>query len=177
MNTLEQILHRRSIRRFKAELPSREAIEKITEAGTYAPSGRGLQSGLILAITNKELRDRISAMNNVVWGGEEGFDPFYGAPAILVVLGKKESAHKVYDGSLIMGNMMLAADALGLGTCWIHRAREVFETEEGKQILRDIERPVGSVRRTLLPSRQVHISVFCVEERPRTGRREFSKQY
>ena len=138
MNTLEQILHRRSIRRFKAELPSREAIEKITEAGTYAPSGRGLQSGLILAITNKELRDRISAMNNVVWGGEEGFDPFYGAPAILVVLGKKESAHKVYDGSLIMGNMMLAADALGLGTCWIHRAREVFETEEGKQILRDL---------------------------------------
>ena len=138
MNTLEQILHRRSIRRFKAELPSREAIEKITEAGTYAPSGRGLQSGLILAITNKELRDRISAMNNVVWGGEEGFDPFYGAPAILVVLGKKESAHKVYDGSLIMGNMMLAADALGLGTCWIHRAKEVFETEEGKQILRDL---------------------------------------
>ena len=138
MNTLEQILHRRSIRRFKAELPSREVIEKITEAGTYAPSGRGLQSGLILAITNKELRDRISAMNNVVWGGEEGFDPFYGAPAILVVLGKKESAHKVYDGSLIMGNMMLAADALGLGTCWIHRAKEVFETEEGKQILRDL---------------------------------------
>ena len=138
MNTLEQILHRRSIRRFKAELPSREAIEKITEAGTYAPSGRGLQSGLILAITNKELRDRISAMNNVVWGVEEGFDPFYGAPAILVVLGKKEFAHKVYDGSLIMGNMMLAADALGLGTCWIHRAKEVFETEEGKQILRDL---------------------------------------
>ena len=138
MNALEQILHRRSIRRFKAELPSREVIEKITEAGTYAPSGRGLQSGLILAITNKELRDRISAMNNVVWGGEEGFDPFYGAPAILVVLGKKESAHKVYDGSLIMGNMMLAADALGLGTCWIHRAKEVFETEEGKQILRDL---------------------------------------
>ena len=138
MNALEQILHRRSIRRFKAELPTREEIEKITEAGTYAPSGRGLQSGLILAITNKELRDRISAMNNVVWGGEEGFDPFYGAPAILVVLGKKDSAHKVYDGSLIMGNMMLAADALGLGTCWIHRAKEVFETEEGKQILRDL---------------------------------------
>ena len=138
MNALEQILHRRSIRRFKAELPTREEIEKITEAGTYAPSGRGQQSGLILAITNKELRDRISAMNNVVWGGEEGFDPFYGAPAILVVLGKKDSAHKVYDGSLIMGNMMLAADALGLGTCWIHRAKEVFETEEGKQILRDL---------------------------------------
>ena len=138
MNALEQILHRRSIRRYRPDLPTREEIEKITEAGTYAASGRGNQSGLIIAVTNKELRDRISAMNNHFWGGEEGFDPFYGAPAILMVLAKKDSPHKIYDGSLIMGNMMLAADALGLGTCWIHRAREVFETEEGKQILRDL---------------------------------------
>ena len=138
MNALEQILHRRSIRRYKAELPSRELIEQITQAGTYAASGRGNQSGLIIAVTNRELRDRISAMNNRFWGGEEGFDPFYGAPAILMVLAKKNSPHKLYDGSLIMGNMMLAADALGLGTCWIHRAKEVFETEEGKAILRDL---------------------------------------
>lgn len=138
MNALEQILHRRSIRRYKAELPSRELIEQITQAGTYAASGRGNQSGLIIAVTNRELRDRISAMNNRFWGGEEGFDPFYGAPAILMVLAKKDSPHKLYDGSLIMGNMMLAADALGLGTCWIHRAKEVFETEEGKAILRDL---------------------------------------
>lgn len=138
MNALEQILHRRSIRRYKAELPSRELIEQITHAGTYAASGRGNQSGLIIAVTNRELRDRISAMNNRFWGGEEGFDPFYGAPAILMVLAKKDSPHKLYDGSLIMGNMMLAADALGLGTCWIHRAKEVFETEEGKAILRDL---------------------------------------
>ena len=138
MNALEQILHRRSIRRYKAELPSRELIEQITQAGTYAASGRGNQSGLIIAVTNRELRDRISAMNNRFWGGEEGFDPFYGAPAILMVLAKKDSPHKLYAGSLIMGNMMLAADALGLGTCWIHRAKEVFETEEGKAILRDL---------------------------------------
>ena len=138
MNALEQILHRRSIRRYKAELPSRELIEQITQAGTYAASGRGNQSGLIIAVTNRELRDRISAMNNRFWGGEEGFAPFYGAPAILMVLAKKDSPHKLYDGSLIMGNMMLAADALGLGTCWIHRAKEVFETEEGKAILRDL---------------------------------------
>lgn len=138
MNALEQILHRRSIRRYKADLPSRELIEQITQAGTYAASGRGNQSGLIIAVTNRELRDRISAMNNRFWGGEEGFDPFYGAPAILMVLAKKDSPHKLYDGSLIMGNMMLAADALGLGTCWIHRAKEVFETEEGKAILRDL---------------------------------------
>ena len=138
MTVPEQILHRRSIRRYKPELPARELIEQITEAGTYAASGRNNQTGLIIAVTNRELRDRISAMNNKIWGGEEGFDPFYGAPAILIVLAKKDSPHKLYDGSLIMGNMMLAADALGLGTCWIHRAKEEFETEEGKQILRDL---------------------------------------
>lgn len=138
MNTLEQILHRRSIRRYKSELPARELIEKITEAGTYAACGRNNQSGLIIAVTNQELRNRISAMNNKIYGGEEGFDPFYGAPAILIVLAKKDSPHRVYDGSLIMGNMMLAADALGLGTCWIHRAKEEFETEEGKAILREL---------------------------------------
>ena len=138
MNALEQLLHRRSIRSYKPELPERSIIEQITEAGTYAACGKNLQSGIIVAVTNRELRDRISAMNNKIWGGEEGFDPFYGAPAILIVLAKKDSPHKIYDGSLIMGNMMLAADALGLGTCWIHRAKEVFETEEGKQILRDL---------------------------------------
>ena len=138
MNALEQILHRRSIRSFKSELPARELIEQIVEAGTYAPSGRGNQSGLIIAVTNRELRDRISVLNNEIWGGAEGFDPFYGAPAILIVLAKKDSPHKLYDGSLIMGNMMLAADALGLGTCWIHRAKEVFEGEEGKAILRNL---------------------------------------
>ena len=138
MNAMEQLLHRRSIRKYKAELPPRELIEQITEAGTYAACGRNLQSGIIVAVTNRELRDRISAMNNEIWGGEAGFDPFYGAPAILIVLAKKDSPHKIYDGSLIMGNMMLAADALGLGTCWIHRAKEEFETEEGKQILRDL---------------------------------------
>ena len=138
MTALEQLLHRRSIRSYKPELPERSLIEQITEAGTYAACGKNLQSGIIVAVTNKELRDRISAMNNKIWGGEEGFDPFYGAPAILIVLAKKDSPHKIYDGSLIMGNMMLAADALGLGTCWIHRAKEEFETEEGKQILRDL---------------------------------------
>lgn len=138
MNTLEQILHRRSIRSYQSDLPTREMIEKITQAGTYAACGKNNQSGLIIAVTNRELRDRISAMNNRIWGGEEGFDPFYGAPVILIVLARKNSPHRLYDGSLIMGNMMLAADALGLGTCWIHRAKEEFETEEGKAILRDL---------------------------------------
>lgn len=138
MNALEQLLHRRSIRRYKPQLPDRALIEQITEAGTYAACGMNKQSGLIIAVTNKALRDRIAAMNNRIYGGEEGFDPFYGAPVILIVLAKKDSPHKIYDGSLIMGNMMLAADALGLGTCWIHRAKQEFETEEGKQILRDL---------------------------------------
>ena len=138
MHTLEQILHRRSIRRYRPELPARELIEKITEAGTYAACGKNIQNCVIIAVTNKQLRGRIAALNNKIYGGEEGFDPFYGAPAILIVLSDKNSPHRVYNGSLVMGNMMLAADALGLGTCWIHRAKEEFETEEGKQILRDL---------------------------------------
>ena len=138
MNTLEQIQHRRSIRRYKSELPERALIEQITEAGTYAACGRNIQNCVIVAVTNQQLRDRIAAMNGKIYGGEEGFDPFYGAPVILTVLSDKNSPHRVYNGSLIMGNMMLAADALGLGTCWIHRAKEVFETEEGVAILREL---------------------------------------
>ena len=147
MNALEQILHRRSIRRYKPEMPSRELIEKITEAGTYAACGRNLQSGLIIAVTNRELRDRISAMNNQIWGGEEGFDPFYGAPAILIVLAKKDLTKsltvtnprrslQVTCRCRLQTSMMWFCIRLSTGC--IHRAKEEFESEEGKQILRDL---------------------------------------
>jgi len=138
MNALEQMLHRRSVRSFRPELPPRELIDRILEAGIYAPSGKNNQSGLIIAVTNREMRDRLSAMNARFMGREDGFDPFYGAPAILIVLAKKASPHRLYDGSLIMGNLLLAADAVGLGGCWIHRAKEEFESEEGKAILADL---------------------------------------
>jgi len=128
---------RRSIRKFKQEMPSKSDIGQIIEAGLYAASARGEQSAIIVAVTNKELRDRISADNCKV-GGWENFDPFYGAPVILIVLANKNWANRVYDGSLVMGNLMLAAHSLGLGSIWIHRAREEFEMPAYKQLLKDL---------------------------------------
>ena len=121
---------RRSIRKFKSDMPSKEDIEQIIEAGLYAANGMGKQATITVAITNKELRDRLSAENCKIGGWKEGFDPFYGAPVILVVLADKNWANRVYDGSLVMGNMMLAAHSLGLGSIWIHRAKEEFDMPE-----------------------------------------------
>ncbi len=135
--TYDAILTRRSVKKYKDTPVPRELVEKVATAGTYAPSGLNKQSCIILAVTNKDLRDRLSAINAKV-RGQEGTDPFYGAPAVLVVLHDKESWLGVYDGSLVMENMMLAAHSLGLGSCWIHRAKEVFETDEGKEILKEL---------------------------------------
>lgn len=126
---------RRSIRKFKPDMPRREDLEQIIEAGLYAANGRGKQAVITVAVTNRELRDRISADNCEIGGWKEGFDPFYGAPVILIVLAEKDWANRVYDGSLVMGNMMLAAHALGLGSIWIHRAKEEFERDEYKKLL------------------------------------------
>ena len=135
---LDEINARRSIRKFKPELPDQEDLEKIVEAGLYAASGMGKQSPIIVAVTNKALRDRLSEMNRKIGGWSEGFDPFYGAPVVLIVLADKSVPTCVYDGSLVMGNLMLAAHALGLGSIWIHRAKQEFESEEGKEILKKL---------------------------------------
>jgi nitroreductase len=134
---MENLLTRRSVRQYTAEVPPMEVIEEICKAGTYAPTGMNRQSPIIIAVTNKELRDSLSRMNARVMGNDS-IDPFYGAPVVLVVLADKNVHTCVEDGSLVMGNLMNAAHAKGLGSCWIHRAREVFETEEGKQILKDL---------------------------------------
>ena len=139
MNEVLKAIHeRRSIRKFKPDMVSREDIDQIIEAGLYAASGKGQQAAIIIAVTNKELRDRISESNRVIGGWKEGFDPFYGAPVCLIVLGEKDMPTSVCDGSLVMGNMMLAAHSLGLGSIWINRAKEEFETDEYKQILKDL---------------------------------------
>ena len=135
---LDALLNRRSIRRYTPELPKKEDLQTIVEAGLYAASGKGLQSSLVVAITDRALRDRLMVMNRKVGGYPEDFDPFYGAPAVLLVLADRQSANHVYDGALTMGNMILAAHALGLGSCWINRAREEFDSEEGKAILREL---------------------------------------
>lgn len=132
---LQNILTRRSVKKYLSTPVPQELIEKIVEAGTYAATGRNLQSPIILAITNGQVRDELRKMNARIMGMDENSDPFYNAPVVLVVLVDKNIRTRVYDGSLVMGNMMLAAHALGLGSCWIHRAREEFETDEGKAIL------------------------------------------
>ena len=135
-DVLETIKSRRSIRKYKSDMIPQDKLEKIIEAGTYAATGMGKQSPIIIAVTNKELRDKLSAMNAKIMGAEN--DPFYGAPVVLIVLADKARPTYIYDGSLVMGNLMLEAEAQGIGSCWIHRAKEEFESEEGKELLRSL---------------------------------------
>lgn len=129
---------RRSIRSFKPEMPPKEVLQQIVETGLYAASGKGQQAAIVVAVTNKALRDKLAEENRRIAGAPEGSDPFYGAPAVLVVLGRKDWPTHVYDGSLVMGNLLLAAHALGLGSIWIHRAKEEFEEPEYQQLLKDL---------------------------------------
>ncbi len=133
--TLENLKTRRSIRAYTDQMPAKELLEKVLEAGTYAPTGKGSQSPIIIAVTDKETRDLLSRLNAGVMGADN--DPFYGAPAVLVVLADRNCPTYLYDGSLVMGNLLNAAHAVGLGSCWIHRAKEVFDSPEGKALLKD----------------------------------------
>lgn len=135
---MDKIVSRKSIRSFKPDMPDKAVLDEILKAGTYAATGMNRQSPIIIAVTDKKLRDELSAMNSAVMGKDESFDPFYGAPVVLIVLADKSIPTYIYDGSLVMGNLMLAAHDHGLGSCWIHRAKEEFETERGKEILRSL---------------------------------------
>jgi len=149
--TIENIISRRSVKKYLDKEVPMELVEEVVKAGMYAPSGMNKQAAKIIAVTNKEMRDRLSRINLDIIKGKNlttssgHADPFYGAPVVLVVLAKAfddgqnaEIVTRVYDGSLVMENMMIAANSLGLGSCWIHRAKETFETEEGKQILAEL---------------------------------------
>lgn len=131
---MEELLTRRSVRKYKPDMVPQEILDQVLKAGTYAATGMGKQSPIMIAVTNRELRDKLSRMNAEVMGAKD-MDPFYGAPVVIVVLASKERPTCVYDGSLVMGNLMLAAHHFGLGSCWIHRAKEEFESPEGKEIL------------------------------------------
>ena len=133
---IKNIVERRSVKKYKNIPVEENLIDEIVMAGTYAPSGMNRQSPIILAITNQEVRDNIASINAKIMGTD--IDPFYGAPVVLVVLADKDCPTHVYDGSLVMENMMLAASSLGLGSCWIHRTKETFETEEGREILKNL---------------------------------------
>ena len=136
--TLNVLKTRRSCRNFKSDMVPSEVLDQIIEAGMYAPTGKGLQSPIILAITNKDVINKLRDENRKIMGMGEEYDPFYGAPVVLVVLAKKDVFTHVYDGSLVMGNLMNAAESLGVASIWIHRAKEEFESEVGKEILRDL---------------------------------------
>ena len=133
--TLTTLKTRRSCRAYKTDRVEEEKLNAIIEAGTYAATGMGKQSPIIIVVENKEVRDMLSKMNAKIMGMD--IDPFYGAPELLIVLANKEIPTYVYDGSLVMGNMMNAAADLGVASCWIHRAKEEFESEEGKAILKE----------------------------------------
>ena len=135
---LQAIRERRSCRSYKPDMIPAEVIAQICEAGTYAATGMNFQSPVIIAVTNKALRDRLAVQNAAIMGQDADFDPFYGAPVVLIVLADKSRPTHVYDGSLVMGNLMLAAHTLGIGSCWIHRAKEEFESEEGKALLQEL---------------------------------------
>ena len=135
---LEAIKTRRSIRKFKADMVEGDKIDQIVEAGLYAASGMGKQSTKIIVVKNKEFRDKLSAINGKIMGQPAGADPFYGAPVVLIVLTDKDWFTGIYDGSLVMGNLMLAAHSLGVGSCWIHRAKEEFEMPEYRELLKTL---------------------------------------
>ena len=131
MNTL---LNRRSIRRYKEDQVPDELLDQVLTAGLFAPTGMNRQNIIMVAVRDKQTRDQLSRMNAAVMGSDR--DPFYGAPCVIVVLGDPEIYPVVENGSLVLGNLMNAAYAVGLGSCWIHRAKQTFETEEGKALLR-----------------------------------------
>lgn len=137
--TIKTLVTRRSIRQYSDKPVSREDIEKILQAGLYAPTGLNKRDTLFLVVTEKELRDRLSKLNAKVLGGDN--DPFYGAPAVIVVFADRTRTTTVEDGSCAMANLMNAAFSLGIDSCWIHRAREVFESEEGREIARSFGIP------------------------------------
>ena len=134
--TLKNLVERRSCRSYKPDLIPQETLDQILEAGTYAATGMGRQSPIMIAVTDKETRDKLSKLNAAVMGGSG--DPFYGAPELIIVLADRSVGTYLYDGSLVMGNLMNAAHALGVASCWIHRAKEEFDNEEGKALLRSL---------------------------------------
>ena len=129
------LLTRYSCKKYKPDMVPKDLIDQVIEAGITAPIGRGSNSPIVLAVTDRAVRDRLSKINADVMGAE--IDPFYGAPVVLIVLADKNKAERVYDGSCAMENMQIAAHGLGLGACWIHRAKEMFEQDECKQLLKD----------------------------------------
>ncbi len=134
--TIQDLKQRRSVRQFKDEQISEKLLDAVLEAGSFAPTGMNRQSPLMVAVQNKETIEKLRKMNAAILGNPDA-DPFYGAPTIVVVFADKNVRTYREDGSLVIGNLCNAAHAVGLGACWIHRAKEEFETEEGKALMKE----------------------------------------
>lgn len=132
---LKTIRSRRNVRAYKKDAVPQELLGKICEAGTYAPTGCGRQSPVIIAVTTEKYRNELARLNAEVMGSDA--DPYYGAPVIILVLAEGSASTFVEDGSCVLENMMLAAASLGLGSVWVHREREIFDSEKGKALLRE----------------------------------------
>ena len=135
---MHNLLTRRSVRKYQSTPVPQELLDRIIEAGTYAASGKSQQPWIIIQVTEPGVMERLRRVNAQIMGVAEDADPFYGAPVYLIVLAERQNKNHVYDGTLVMGNMMLAAHALGLGTCWINRAREEFDIPEWQEWLRSL---------------------------------------
>lgn len=133
---INTLLNRRSIRKYKPEQIKDEELNAVLEAGKYAPSGANQQSALFIVVQNKKVIEKITKMNAAVIGKNDA-DPYYGAPTIILVFADKNKATPIEDASLALGNMYNAAYSLGLGSCWIHRTKQMFESEEGKALLKE----------------------------------------
>ena len=140
-DTLKVLETRRSCRNFKPDMIPEETLEQIVRAGTYAPTGMGKQSPIILAVTNKELRDQLSEENRKIMGAPERMDPFYGAPVIALVLADGSKSTWVEDGTNVLCYLMLAAKACDVSSVWVHREKEIFDSEEGKKLLKQWNLP------------------------------------
>lgn len=133
MEAMEMLLERRAIRKYKPEQITDEELAAVLKAGMYAPSGRNDQGAYYIAVQNREDRELITRMNNDI--AKRDSDPYYFAPTVILAFAEAGNPTSFEDACLGLGNMFNAAYALGLGSCWVHRTKQMFETEEGKALL------------------------------------------
>lgn len=132
-NFMQIIKTRRSCRHYRDEQVDDQLLHTVMEAGTYAPTGHGTQDPQIVAVQNPALKQRLAALNAQIMGVDS--NPYYDAPTYLLVFASKDNPNAFQDGSCVLENMMLAAHAVGLGTCWINREYQMFQTEEGRKLM------------------------------------------
>lgn len=144
-NIIESLCTRRSIRRYKPEQITDSELQAVLNAGMYAPTGMNRQDPWIVAVQNPSVLSRLTQMNAAIMGTTD--NPYYDAPTVVLVFASSPESwrNSIQDASLVLGNMMNAAHAIGLGSCWINREAEMFMTDEGKFMMKEFGLPDGLV--------------------------------